>query len=561
MSVDDMMVKSSSPNIADTNTYQSVNKENIYCFMDNAFDGTGGFRSGTYLVPHSREMFYEKRKDLAFYKNFVRPIIDAMVVPVFNRPVSRKSNNDLFNEFLDNCDGLGTSLQSFAEDTLTLVRLHGVAFVVVENYPASEQPADLNTAVEQRVYPYVYTMKASQFVSAQLSRTGAILSITFVHDKIKITTDGKEKEVDAYIRFSQMTTEILYKEKDEMKVYETYEHNLGEVPVFPIYSTKRKNRKNLLIEPPLFDLAKINHAIFNKDSEIREIERSQGFSIFYVQTDSGGNLTVGTNNVILLPKDTNIAPGFASPDSSIQTNLVNYQKELRDDLFRIAEQHGVTGVQAKSGVAIQWDFYAHESVLKKTSSLALSTEQYIAYLFGLYIQQEITYEVTYPTTFQPNDKTEAVKVADTYLQFDLPPSAKSMALVEITKLLFSNKSTEELAPVIEDIENMASDETNAVKEVEGAAGEITEEGKQQIVQEFDEEGNPIMPDKIGGISSVATTLNGAQITAAIEVVNGVTAKTLPEVAGIELLIAVGIPEDRAKVIANAAANQKLVVSE
>lgn len=470
--IEKLMNASGNPTIQDTKSYQSVLAQNIYDFMDNAYEGTGGFRDGTYLVPHTRELFYERRKDLAFYKNFVKPIVDAMVVPVFNKPIARKTNNDMFGEFLEDCDTLGTTLQAFMEDALTQCRLHGVTFIVVDNFPQEQQPALVNEALNDRIFPYVYLKKANQFKEAVLNKAGAIKSITFYNEKIKVIIEGKEKEVDSFIKYTENTTEIIYQDKNEWKVFETYDHNLGIVPVIPIYSVKRKSKNELLVEPPLYDLAKINLAIYNKDSEIRELERNQGFSIFYMQTDgSGQGVTVGTNNVLILPINTTIPPGFASPDASIQTNLMNYQKDLKEDLFRIAEQHGVTGVEAKSGIAIQWDFYAHESVLKKTSSIATNAEEMIAWIFGLYIGQDFDYEVHYPYTFQPNDKLEMIKITDMYLQFDLPPKARAMALEEITRLLFPNKSEDDLEEIIEEIQMAAEDETNANPE------EGDEEGK------------------------------------------------------------------------------------
>lgn len=476
MSVDELMNKgTTNPTIQNTTKYISVNQENIYRFMDNSYEGTGGFRNGLYLTPHSRELFYDTRRDLSFYENYIKPIIDAMVVPVFNKPMARKTNNGYVREFLKDCDDLGTSFQSFMEDTLTQCRLHGIIFVIVDNFPQEQQPKTMHDAIENRIFPYVYTKTAIDYVSAVLYKTGAIQSIMFFNERIKISIDGKERETDTYIRFNETTTEILYKYKDkEWKVFETYTHNLGFVPVIPVYSTKRKNKNTLLIDPPLYDLAKLNLAIFNKDSEIRELERAQGFSLLYLQSDATGNITIGANNVLFLPKDTTITPGFASPDAAVQANLVSYLKDLKESLFRIAEQHGVTGVQAKSGIAIQWDFYAHESVLKKTSKIAESLEYSIIEIFEKYLKQEINYGVNYPFSFQPNDKLEIVKIIDMYLMMDIPPKAKAMALEKITRLLFAEKTQEELDEIVQEIYDTAEDAAHA-NNIQDGEDEIVED--------------------------------------------------------------------------------------
>lgn len=61
-----------------------------------------------------------------------------------------------------------------------------------------------------------------------------------------------------------------------------------------------------------------------------------------------------------------------------------------------------------------------------------------------------------------------------------------------------------------------------------------------------------VPDA-GGVAA-ETTLNGAQITAAVEVLAGLTAKTIVPIAATELLVAVGIPRDKAGAIVQATTN-------
>jgi hypothetical protein len=491
--IDRLMAEGTSPNIKNTYTYKSVNKTNQYDFMDDAYNGTGGFKDGTYLVPHSREMFYETRKDMAFYKNFIQPIVNAMITPVFNKPAPRKvDGSDYFEEFIDDCDNLGTKLQSFTEDVLTNARLHGFTFVVVDNFPKEAQPATQAEALEERVFPYVYNKKAQQLAGYRLDRFGNIIDITFTDDKIKVTIESKEQEVDSFIRYTADKTQIIYKNKEEWIVFASYEHGLGFVPVIPIYSVKRKQKNKLEVDAPLFDLARINHAIYNKDSEIREIERSQGFSILYMQTSNTGNITVGTNNVLFLPMETTIAPGFASPDPSIQKNLVDYNTNMREDLFRIAEQNGVTGVSSsKSGIAIQWDFFAHESVLKKTATIAQDVEEKIAWVFSEYTGESIDYEVKYPLTFQPNDKLTEIKITDMYLQMNPPPKAKAMAMEKITRLLFSEVDQDDVEDAVKEIESTQEDETQGLLNDKARKGSNLDKAGKIIDETLDADGNPI----------------------------------------------------------------------
>lgn len=452
------------PGVADTDKYVSVNSLNIYDFMDDAYLGSRGFRDGKYLVPHSREMFYKNRMDLAFYKNFVRPIIRAMVDPVFVNlaPRTVTPDNVLFTDFIDNCDNAGTHLQDFSHDVIETCRLHGCDFVVVDDFPMSEQPDTAEEAKIKRIFPYVYERTAQQVYEYKVDGFGNLESITFKEEPIKKKVAGKEKEVDQYRKWTK--NQVITLEMDSagksLVPINTIDHNLEKIPVISIYSGRRRDKSALLVDPPLYDLAKLNLTIFNKDSEIREVERNQGFSVLYIQGRPTGNVTTGTSNVLFISPDATIPPGFAAPNPQIQDKLMQNNDKIKEDLFRIAEQSGVTGVRsAKSGIAVQWDFYAHESVLKRTSWLAGTLEEKIAYIFALYTKETFEYVISYPQNFQPNDKLAEVNVYDKYLGFDLPSKAKKLAKKKITRVLFSDESEEEVADALKEIDEEEEDET------------------------------------------------------------------------------------------------------
>jgi len=73
-------------------------------------------------------------------------------------------------------------------------------------------------------------------------------------------------------------------------------------------------------------------------------------------------------------------------------------------------------------------------------------------------------------------------------------------------------------------------------------------------------GAPIVPasPQISGVAANVTTLNGAQISSAIDVLNGVSAGTVAEEVAIELLVSLGIERERAQAMASA--SKKLDVS-
>ena len=150
------------PNYSQAIGYVDTNKLNPYLFCSHAYEGDAGFRDGNYLIPFERELFYPKRKTFSAYRNFVKPIINAIVDPVFSSKIIRETENDLFQEFIYNCDNKGTDLHYFSKEIATLARLHGVCFVVMDNF--SEVPDTRSEAIAQRKLPYIYIQKAYNVV-------------------------------------------------------------------------------------------------------------------------------------------------------------------------------------------------------------------------------------------------------------------------------------------------------------------------------------------------------------------------------------------------------------
>jgi hypothetical protein len=64
-----------------------------------------------------------------------------------------------------------------------------------------------------------------------------------------------------------------------------------------------------------------------------------------------------------------------------------------------------------------------------------------------------------------------------------------------------------------------------------------------------------------GMALAATTLNGAQIAAAVDVVTGISSGTLTELVGKELLVAVGLSDERAARMAQSAAENPVAVND
>ena len=160
MTVDTTTLKSnnSGTGIQAQSAYRPVSGLNIYEFMEMTHDGSGIYRDGTGLIPHSREMDYSRRREIGFYKNYLRPIVRAMIEPVFTeeaiRTIQDGDGNELtglmINSFIEDADNDGSTLQEVTEDVVTFSRLQGVSFAVVDNFKKEELSETVQENIDNR---------------------------------------------------------------------------------------------------------------------------------------------------------------------------------------------------------------------------------------------------------------------------------------------------------------------------------------------------------------------------------------------------------------------------
>lgn len=229
-------------------------------------------------------------------------------------------------------------------------------------------------------------------------------------------------------------------------------------------------------------MAKLNWTIFNLDSETRELNRNQGFSILCIQGKPAANVSVGSQNICWVPMDANHMPDFASPDPNINKSLREYAGEIKEAIFEIAEQNGVTGVQREmSGEAKAWDFQAHGSILKTIAKAATKTEVRIANLFMLYTKKKFVYVSEYREDYTPRGSKAKLDIYDQVISHDIGPETNRLAYKKTVLTAFNDADPAELEPVMEEIKNLSEDELQSVGQtapaaLEGEAGEGENEG-------------------------------------------------------------------------------------
>jgi hypothetical protein len=430
MSNEAMLNQSYAINKDDQSAWNDIHNLSPYDFVEHTVYGTSGYRDASYLIPNPKESFYNTRRLSTGFRGHLKPIVSAMIDPVFDSAIVRECDSDNFSKFIANADNAGTSLQTMIRNAMYPARYNGTTFIVVDNFKIDTIPQTQKAAIDDRKFPYIYQKKVQTVFNHSTDNYGNLVSITFYDQTIK----QGNKDIKQYRQFDIVGWSVLQDIKGTAKtiadltVISSGNHNLGIVPVVPVLNFVNTHSLKEIADPPTYELARIVFDIYNLESEIRYMSQVQCFSVLYIQADGTSQIVLGPSNFLRIPMDAKLAPAYISPDAAHFVNLMNYWQELRRELYRIAKQEGVEGVvQAKSGIAKEWDFRAQESVLKETAQAAKELEIKITDIFKLYTNESFDYNPVYPEQFNPNHDNDMI-VRILQIQDRMPPKALANSL-------------------------------------------------------------------------------------------------------------------------------------
>ena len=138
---------------------------NKYKLLDDAYRANGMFKTGDALIPHPRETAekYTRRKNMSYFINYVKPIVDANINLIFKNEPVRKNISSTYNLFLSDVDGNGTSLTRFMKKAAIRAKLHGVEFIVIDAPIIDETTVVTKKKfIDDRLYPYLYLVSPAK---------------------------------------------------------------------------------------------------------------------------------------------------------------------------------------------------------------------------------------------------------------------------------------------------------------------------------------------------------------------------------------------------------------
>lgn len=410
-------------------------------FLLDAYRGKGGFCDGNYLVPHPRETQdkFDRRKALCVYPNYTRKITNVFLGFLWKQSPTRSDTSELYDRFLKNANGRGTSLNRLLYNYQLLALILGTIYVIVDK---SSKKA---TSKADESLPYCTIRYPDQLVDEEKDSMGEWLWVQFVE-----TINGK-KQYRKYTRSGWQLTE----EKNGSGVIEQGEYKLGRVPVATLHAAEPLQDDDCRSESFVFDLAALNWDLFNVRSELRSLFRDQTFAILTlpVATDKErealSDLTISTENALTYNPNGGGAPAFIAPPPD---PISQYKEDVADiivTMYQVANLEFVGGVQ-QSGKALEFQFQGVNGSLRGIAEQCEQTENDIATLVHLWQGQENKSHIAYASDFNIGDLMEAIAIAMDSMSLGMGDAFDKAIKKNVAKKILANDTAPSVMSEIDD---------------------------------------------------------------------------------------------------------------
>jgi hypothetical protein len=485
------------PQKGDDRTYVDIHNLNPYAQVLYTYEGSHGYRDNSYLIFFPREEWYQERQKYSLRSvTAFKSVVDAMVLPVFEKEVMRKCDDAMYNALLLNADNTGTGFQDINETLLTHARMFGVTFLIMDNFRDADKVSTIQQAVDDRIMPYMYEKMPHEVYKWKCDNWGKLIWISFFEKQEMIPDpehEGKFIIRQYYRRWNDTFWEVYYEKRNPAKYDEVIEisveknaHGLSYLPILAIIDFAKSNNLTNFPTPILADLANMAFVLYNLESWIMLLDVFC-FPILTIPPIEGSQLALSATNAIEVPNDAQHAPQFISPPTQCLEVLLKGADRLEDKIYKAANQLGVSGTRAHamtSGVSKEWDFRGSNSLLQKTATVAKKVEDWVVKTFNDYTHTKTVITVEYPSEFVEAYSNQRLDQAVKLLQ-EMPPAPFANALwQEIAKVYFDDDpdKAQELCDALEKAFAQSIKDKTAMDEQMSKGG-----------QEVDPDGKPITP--------------------------------------------------------------------
>ena len=448
-----------------------------YTLLDDAYRASGGFEDGTYLIPHPSEGApkYRRRQRMAYYVNYVKPIVDALVNPIFKTEPQRGGMSNLYELFTKDVDGNNTNLTRFMKKAAIRAKLHGVEFIVVDMEELdSDAIVTEYQVLENRIYPYLYLVSPSQIKDYALDKFGKLILISYTINNYTVDNDGNK------VSSSETWTWTATKCKKVVDGIETtFDNPIGVIPVVPLYGAIN-NGNDLLVQSDAFALAKTSFSLYQACSELRERNSAQAFSVLTYPIgddddyeETADNIKVGTADMLMFRASTGSSPEFITPPPDSSDMLLNEIEFMVKEIYRMASLRMSTDKNTYnvSAVARKIENQQYYQSIAELAQGIEEVERKLYMIFNRYMGGDSSeFEINYTREYSVLDTTEVLNSATTSLTLGMTEDFNKEMRKQLARAVLADVGTDVLTNILDSIDN--SSETG--KPLEGATAKVVQ---------------------------------------------------------------------------------------
>lgn len=441
----------------------------ILKLLEDSYYGTGGFEfcaddsfvrqinstgDGSYIIKHHRECVddYFERVRLAYYLNYLAPVVDSHVAPIFRQQISREVKADaqsVWDAFSADSTGGGVPIADLMRDAAYPAKRDGIHILAL----AVPSEKTETVADQIQVRPYIYQVFALDIVDLMRDRFG---NISKLQHGDTIIVDGEEKPVVRELTATGwriLDGEAVIDSGDWTKPY-TF------APCVEI-SPGMRVRGKAFPRSEFVAVARANHRLFNLQSELDEVFRSQAFSILTYPSTDLKDLTVGANNALGYNPEHRMKPEYISPGADPSKMYMEQFDRIVREIYRMSLLTSQTGSTNKmqtqnlaSGIALRIDREALDSALCDFAKTLQTAEEQLVKLWSWATGINADATIVYPCEFTLQDLgTELQPLLDTFaaVSATAPTAMKVAILKRVAALILESDevSLEEVQKALE----------------------------------------------------------------------------------------------------------------
>lgn len=433
-------------------------------FYDSSFIGGPDYKNAKdaqgleVFIPHEQESETNvtRRKRLATYRNYCRPIIERFNNLIFTSPIQRDTGNLSWSEWCKDVDMNQTNLHNFMRNIVLQSQKFGKFFVLIDSTKENEtQTVAQSRAAGNRLY--LIPIHPDSVVNWE-DENGALSEIII---------SFKDNE---YIHYTSEYTQRFVCNDDSyvVSIDLPIVNPLGLLSVVKVVS-----RNNDLSQ--IRDIAELNKIVFNLDSLLlEELYRNTFSQIFItgIKTDDLDNVNVSGRKVITIAKPDAKVNGpigaDASQAASIRDSLLVYEKEI----YRAAGLHPPDVVQnTESGRALKLRMNESQQIAADIADQAEKAENYIINYWSKALNIVVK-PCDYPEEFNTEDMEIELKMTLDMLGSSLPKTIKDKQVLSFTKQLFPKINQTDMNKIVTELEEEPEEVSEPVESSDEIMGDV-----------------------------------------------------------------------------------------